>query len=108
MTTARVSHGLVPVPEGQAPNRRYCLITPCRDEARYARKTPDSVVRARSSSSHCGERVTQTTLAKGESPASIACDLSTAGEANGAGEHLTLQCRLLISNDSFHAWNDRI
>jgi len=26
-------------------SRRYCLITPCRDEARYARKTLDSVVR---------------------------------------------------------------
>lgn len=26
------------------PNRRYCLITPCRDEAAYARRTLDSVV----------------------------------------------------------------
>src|SRR5262245_46039096 len=25
--------------------RRYCLITPCRDEARYARRTLDAVVR---------------------------------------------------------------
>ena len=25
--------------------RRYCLITPCRDEARYARRTLDSVLR---------------------------------------------------------------
>lgn len=27
----------------QTPSRRYCLITPCRDEARYARRTLDSV-----------------------------------------------------------------
>jgi len=27
------------------PERRYCLITPCRDEARYARRTLESVVR---------------------------------------------------------------
>jgi poly-beta-1,6-N-acetyl-D-glucosamine synthase len=26
-------------------NRRYCLVTPCRDEARYARRTIDSVLR---------------------------------------------------------------
>jgi len=26
-------------------SRRYCLVTPCRDEARYARRTLDSVVR---------------------------------------------------------------
>ncbi|MBK6687948.1 MAG: glycosyltransferase family 2 protein [Deltaproteobacteria bacterium] len=28
-----------------APSRRYCLITPCRDEAAYARRSLDSVVR---------------------------------------------------------------
>jgi hypothetical protein len=27
-----------------APSRRYCLITPCRDEAKYARRTLDSIV----------------------------------------------------------------
>ncbi len=27
-----------------APSRRYCLITPCRDEAQYARRTLDSIV----------------------------------------------------------------
>ncbi|HYO11376.1 MAG TPA: glycosyltransferase [Tepidisphaeraceae bacterium] len=28
-----------------SPGRRYCLITPCRDEARYARRTIDAVLR---------------------------------------------------------------
>src|SRR5688500_20322837 len=28
---------------GPMTGRRYCLITPCRDEARYARRTLDSV-----------------------------------------------------------------
>lgn len=28
-----------------APSRKYCLITPCRDEARYARRTIESVLR---------------------------------------------------------------
>ncbi len=28
-----------------SPSRRYCLITPCRDEARYARRTLDAVLR---------------------------------------------------------------
>src|SRR6478735_11855163 len=27
------------------PGRRYCLVTPCRDEAEYARRTLDSIVR---------------------------------------------------------------
>ena len=26
------------------PSRKYCLITPCRDEAKYARVTLDSIV----------------------------------------------------------------
>lgn len=29
----------------RSPNRRYCLITPCRDEARHARTTLDAVMR---------------------------------------------------------------
>ena len=29
---------------GQTPGRRYCLITPCRDEAKYARVTLDSIL----------------------------------------------------------------
>src|SRR5690606_20921444 len=32
-------------PASPGNRRRYCLITPCRDEARYARRTLDSVVR---------------------------------------------------------------
>ena len=35
----------MPFPPGRpAPSRRYCLITPCRDEADFARKTIDSIV----------------------------------------------------------------
>jgi biofilm PGA synthesis N-glycosyltransferase PgaC len=32
-----------PMPDADSPTRRYCLITPCRDEAQYARRTLDSV-----------------------------------------------------------------
>jgi glycosyltransferase involved in cell wall biosynthesis len=35
---------VVQPPASSMPNRRYALITPCRDEARYARRTLDSVV----------------------------------------------------------------
>src|SRR5919112_5577539 len=31
------------LPEKSPPGRRYLLVTPCRDEARYARRTLDSV-----------------------------------------------------------------
>src|SRR3954464_10111149 len=31
-------------PPAVTPSRRYCLITPCRDEAKYARRTLDAVV----------------------------------------------------------------
>ncbi len=31
-------------PSPVTPTRRYCLITPCRDEAKYARRTLDSIV----------------------------------------------------------------
>jgi poly-beta-1,6-N-acetyl-D-glucosamine synthase len=34
-----------PTAPGIAPDRRYCLITPCRDEAQYARQTIESVAR---------------------------------------------------------------
>jgi hypothetical protein len=33
------------VSDDAAPGRRYCLITPCRDEAKFARRTLDSVAR---------------------------------------------------------------
>jgi len=33
-----------PVVSGPVPGRRYLLVTPCRDEAKYARRTLDSVV----------------------------------------------------------------
>src|SRR3954471_9489044 len=33
-----------PVVSGSVPGRRYLLVTPCRDEAKYARRTLDSVV----------------------------------------------------------------
>ena len=32
-------------PKSQAPGRRYLLVTPCRDEARYARRTIESMAR---------------------------------------------------------------
>jgi colanic acid/amylovoran biosynthesis glycosyltransferase len=35
---------VVAVPASAMPNRKYALITPCRDEAKYARRTLDSVV----------------------------------------------------------------
>ena len=44
MTTAQTSSGHGPVGERQVPGRRYCLITPCRDEAVYARRTIESVI----------------------------------------------------------------
>jgi poly-beta-1,6-N-acetyl-D-glucosamine synthase len=34
-----------PVTSASVSSRRYCLVTPCRDEAKYARRTLDSVVR---------------------------------------------------------------
>ncbi|MCS7034516.1 MAG: glycosyltransferase family 2 protein, partial [Phycisphaerae bacterium] len=34
-----------PQASAPAPPRRYCLITPCRDEAKYARRTIESVLR---------------------------------------------------------------
>src|SRR4051794_14870752 len=68
--------------------------------------TLDSVVRARSSSSHCGERVTNSTLAARESPARRRNDLSTGGARRSPREYLTRGVRLLISNDSFHVWNE--
>lgn len=34
-----------PEPRTRTASRRYCLITPCRDEAKYARRTLDSVLR---------------------------------------------------------------
>ena len=33
----------MPEPSTTPPGRRYCLVTPCRDEAQYARRTLDSV-----------------------------------------------------------------
>jgi hypothetical protein len=48
------------------------------------------------------------TLAALDSPASTAVDLSTGAERKQPREYLTLPHSALISNDSFHAWNDRI
>lgn len=42
MTEPSVIHS--PASTAPAPGRRYCLITPCRDEAKYARRTLDSIV----------------------------------------------------------------
>ena len=42
-TTSDVSPGAAPAPTPSTPGRRYLLVTPCRDEAKYARRTLDSV-----------------------------------------------------------------
>ena len=42
---ARNANGSDASPRSASNARRYCLITPCRNEARYARRTLDSVVR---------------------------------------------------------------
>src|SRR4051794_36523737 len=34
-----------PINRTTRPSRRYCLITPCRDEAKFARRTLESIVR---------------------------------------------------------------
>jgi len=44
MTTMLESPSTPGAPKSAPASRRYCLITPCRDEAKYARRTLDAVV----------------------------------------------------------------
>jgi poly-beta-1,6-N-acetyl-D-glucosamine synthase len=45
MTTANAEREVLRSADRRVPGRRYCLITPCRDEAMYARRTIESVAR---------------------------------------------------------------